>query len=110
MSPGIGEFDVSMIEFEFNGKTQNIYQPYIYDLPEIKAGETIVIDAHIKIPVTVGYLLKGQFFTSIFLTDEKNAEVEPLPCIHTFPYDIRTGFHYTPFENQDILFVINEHI
>jgi len=32
--------------------------------------------------------------THIFLTDPKNAEAEPNPCIHTCPYDIRTGFHY----------------
>jgi len=45
---------------------------------------------------------------SIFLTDPRNTEVEPNPCIHTCPYDIRTGFHYQPIPDQDIVFVINE--
>ena len=83
-------------------------QPYIYDLPEIKPKETAVIEAQIKIPKDFGYLLKGQFMTNIFLTDPRNAEVQPNPCIHTCPYDIRTGFHYQPIPDQDIVFVISE--
>jgi hypothetical protein len=38
-------------------------KPFIYDLPDIKAKETIVIDAQIKIPADVGFLLKAQFIT-----------------------------------------------
>ena len=83
-------------------------RPYIFDIPEIKAKSTIVIDANIKMPVDVGYLLKAQFMTHIFLTDPRNVDAEPNPCIHLFPYDIRTGFHYQPTADQDIVFVINE--
>jgi hypothetical protein len=46
--------------------------------------------------------------THIFLTDPRNTEAQPNPCIHTCPYDIRTGFHYQPIPDQDIVFVINE--
>jgi hypothetical protein len=65
-------------------------------MPEIKAKETTVFEAQIKIPHDVGYLLKAQFMINIFLTDPRNTEAEPNPCIHTCPYDIRTGFHYQP--------------
>jgi hypothetical protein len=47
-------------------------------------------------PVDVGFLLKAQFITSIYLTDPRNTDVLPNPCIHSCPYDIRTGFHYQP--------------
>jgi len=63
-------------------------------LPEIKAKSTVVIDAQIKIPVNTGFLLKAQFMTHIYLTDPRNVDLEPNPCIHLFSYDIRTGFHY----------------
>ncbi len=50
MAAGPGEFDVSKISFSFDGREQSLEKPYIYDLPEIKAKETIVIDAQIRIP------------------------------------------------------------
>lgn len=93
-SAGAGEFDVTKLSFSFDGREEVIEQPYIYDLPEIGAKSTIVVDAQIKIPNDVGYLLKGQFLVHIFLTDPRNSDVNPNPCIHTFSYDIRTGFHY----------------
>ena len=107
MAAGAGEFDVQQLAFNFEGREQKLDQPYIYDLPLIKAKETIVVDAQIKLPVDVGYLLKAQFMTHIFLTDPRTA-AEINPCIHLFPYDIRTGFHYQPIPDQDIVFVINE--
>lgn len=67
-----------------------------------------MIDAQIKMPVDVGFLLKAQFMTHIYLTDPRNQGIDPNPCIHLFPYDIRTGFHYNPVADQDIVFVINE--
>lgn len=70
-------------------------EPYVYDLPEIKAKSRIVIDAQIKIPQDAGFLLKAQFLSYIYLTDPRNTEVEPNPCIHFYPYDIRTGFIYS---------------
>ena len=42
--------------------------------------------------------------------DPRNIDLNPNPCIHRFPYDIRTGFFYQPIPNQDILFVINEKV
>ena len=99
---------MSQIAFSFDGMEDTLTNPYIYDLPEIKAKSTVVIDAQIKIPVAVGYLLKAQFMTHIYLTDFRNTDVEPIPCLHLFPYDIRTGFHYQPAPEQDIVFVINE--
>jgi hypothetical protein len=59
-------------------------------------------------PADVGYLLKAQFLTNIMLIDPRNVEANPNPCIHRFSYDIRTGFHYQPIPDQDVLFVINE--
>lgn len=97
MLAGAGEFDTKTLMFTFDGKTSDIAVPFAFDLPEIKARETHVIEAHIKIPPNVGYLLRAQFHTSIFLSDPRNPS-EPLPCIHQFPYDIRTGFHYMPLE------------
>ena len=76
------------------------------DIPLIQPSEVIVLQLNITIPL-VGYLLKANFNTQVYFTDPRNA-VAPFPCIHTFPYDIRTGFHYTPIPNQDLLFVINE--
>ena len=108
MVAGVGEFDVQQISFIFEGREQKIDQPYIFDLPEIQGKETIVIDAQIKMPVDVGFLLKAQFMTHIYLTDPRNPGIDPNPCIHLFPYDIRTGFHYNPVADQDIVFVINE--
>jgi len=72
MLPGPGEFDVTQIVFNFEGREQNLAKPFIYDLPDIKAKETIVIDAQIKIPADVGFLLKAQFITQIYLTDPRN--------------------------------------
>jgi hypothetical protein len=40
-------------------------------------------------------LLKGQFFIELHLLDPRN-EKAANTCIHTFSYDIRTGFHYQP--------------
>jgi hypothetical protein len=71
-------------------------KPYIFDLPEIKAKETIVVEAFIKIPQEgVGYLLNAAFFTEIYLNDPRNHELDN-PCIHRCPYEIRTGFLYSP--------------
>ena len=82
---------------------------YIFDLPEIKAKETIVVEAFIKIPDGVGYLLNAAFFTEIYLEDPRNFELNN-PCIHRCPYEIRTGFLYSPKKDQDILFVINDKV
>jgi len=110
MAAGPGEFDVSKISFSFDGREQSLEKPYIYDLPEIKAKETIVIDAQIRIPQEdIGYLLKATFFTEIYLTDPRNPEFDN-PCIHRCPYEVRTGFHYEPKPEQDIVFVINEKV
>ena len=49
------------------------------------------------------------FFTEIYLTDPRNIEADN-PCIHRCPYEIRTGFHYSPKPEQDIVFVINEKV
>jgi hypothetical protein len=45
MAAGPGEFDVTKISFSFDGREQNLEKPFIYDLPEIKSRETIVIEA-----------------------------------------------------------------
>jgi hypothetical protein len=58
---GQGEFDVQKISFSFDGREESLERPYIQDLPEIKAKSTLVVDATIKIPQDVGYLLKAQF-------------------------------------------------
>lgn len=94
--PGQAEFDVSQIAFSFDGREQQLKTPYVYDLPEVKAKSTQVIEAHIRMAPDAGYLLKGQFVIQVYLTDPRNTDVEPNPCIHLFPYDIRTGFHYSP--------------
>jgi hypothetical protein len=60
MAAGPGEFDVTKISFSFDGREQNLEKPYIYDLPEIPAKETRVLEAQIKIPAEgIGYLLKA---------------------------------------------------
>ena len=110
MLAGPGEFDVTKISFNFDGREQSLEKPFIYDLPEIKGKETIVVEAQIKIPQEgIGYLLKATFFTEIYLTDPRNPEADN-PCIHRCPYEIRTGFHYVPKADQDIVFVINEKV
>jgi hypothetical protein len=43
------------------------------------------------------------------LSDPRNPELDN-PCIHRCPYEIRTGFHYSPKPEQDIVFVINEKV
>ena len=45
MAAGPGEFDVSKISFNFDGREQTLEKPFIYDLPEIKGKETIVVEA-----------------------------------------------------------------
>jgi hypothetical protein len=35
MAAGPGEFDVSRISFNFDGRNQSLEKPFIYDLPEI---------------------------------------------------------------------------
>ena len=57
--PGVGEFDMKRLSFIFDGREGSLDQPYIYDLPEIQAKSTQVIEANIKIPADVGFLLKG---------------------------------------------------
>jgi hypothetical protein len=44
----------------------------------------------------------------IFLTDPRNLESKPNPCILFLTHDIRTGFYYHPIPDQDIVFVISE--
>ena len=104
---GSGDFDMKKISFTFDGREQNLEEPYIYELPEIEAKTTQVVEAHIKIPQDVGFLLKGQFLIELHLLDPRN-EAAANPCIHAFAYDIRTGFHYQPVPEQDVVFVINE--
>jgi hypothetical protein len=75
MLAGSGDFDVTKISFSFDGRYQSLEKPYIYDLPEIKGKETIVVEAQIKIPQEgIGYLLKATFFTEIYLIDHRNPE------------------------------------
>jgi|LauGreDrversion4_2_1035121.scaffolds.fasta_scaffold958653_1 hypothetical protein len=84
------------VSFTFDGREASLEQPFIYDVAEVEAKSTQVFDALIKIPPDVGFLLKAKFYISIMLMDPRNTDVEPNPCIHSFPYEIRTGFHYVP--------------
>jgi hypothetical protein len=59
ISAGVGEFDVTKVSFSFDGREESLSKPYIYDLPKIEAKSTLVVDAQIKMPLDVGFLLKS---------------------------------------------------
>eukprot|EP00347_Sterkiella_histriomuscorum_P009341 403341583 len=103
---GDGEFDTATIEFSYQDKKLPLESAYQVEIPIIPPMSSIVIQMNITIP-NVGYLLKACFNVQVYLNDHRNTTL-PFPCIHTFPYDIRTGFHYVPFPEQDAVFVINE--
>ncbi|CDW71365.1 UNKNOWN [Stylonychia lemnae] len=106
LQSGDGEFDTTDILVSYKGEKKPLKDPYVIKIPMIDPMSTIVIQCQITIP-QVGYLLKATYNVSSYLTDPRN-QAATFPCIHTFPYQIRTGFHYVPFPEQDFVFVINE--
>eukprot|EP00347_Sterkiella_histriomuscorum_P010157 403377385 len=105
---GGGEFDTSTLEFEYQGRRQNLDQPFVFDVPIVEPKTILPIELIIFVPKEIGYLLKSLFLVQQNLEDPRGASDDTFPCIHSFSYQIRTGFSYAPTPNQDIVFVINE--
>ncbi|CDW90129.1 UNKNOWN [Stylonychia lemnae] len=77
------------------------------DVPVIKKNSKQQIICNITIPPQVQHLLRSSFIIEFYLHDPRN-QLFFMPCIHTFPYDIRIGFDYIPKQDSDVLFIINE--
>eukprot|EP00347_Sterkiella_histriomuscorum_P009216 403342079 len=105
---GGGEFDTSSLEFEYQGRRQSLAQPFVIEAPIVQAKTILPIELFIYVPKEIGYLLKSLFLIQQNLDDPRGASYDTFPCIHSFSYQIRTGFSYAPTPNQDIVFVINE--
>ena len=56
-------------------------------------------------PLNVDAPLKGIIILKLYLQ-----EGEGMKCIHQVDFQLRTAYSYMPVPDQDILFIINEHI
>ena len=52
-------------------------------------------------------MLETEFIVELYLYDIKNVE-KPMPRIQIFSQRLKTGINYQPYDQQDVLFILNK--